>query len=738
MKPNNDVADLRRRLTENMRIVGLDYAENTSESHIVDLRTISFSFGILDRGRPFKESLNHITESILARSASIQVSKLAAACAYYLCEEVLGAYKIMRDGQSPPELTAFARRCDLVTGGDEVMRLVILWLSLQGRFRDAKPEIIAAIARSISSFCSSPRPDSGNLTLSDALSIAAYACLETGQSELAARLAEQLSELAESEGYSAIAEMIRTPTVTAGTDENYFKAINEAIEIAENLPSDDPAKEIANALAEGKRREWSSVDDASRSPSARGFGDGIGLLRARDFGEAAAAFDHAAGQSPGNAEDAMYIARSAVLALLCRWRTFYDSYDYPSSEVDSALCSLTSHNFAAARDYVDCSVLLQRVLRYCAARSDDQSYAWLAARVADLRGEFSAGCAVGSNRISQQTDDMASRELAVKDLLSGMIDLPSEESLRVIASGMTVVWVSVVISDDEPVILSVFLRPGDHYPRLNFTTVRSAEGRQLLEDATNTNLQYAPDGASAAIATLRMWIFRQEIDPRWPLMIIPDRRLWCLPWEAVAPAEVRAVTIAPSASASSRLAGCSRARVPVIAGVFDPKLEGAEAELSALKKLHAQNRIILRRARSLAELRALLADGGIDLLTIAVHGTSHDGFEYRLLFPDSPASPAGMLNLRLPPIVVLGCCWSARLGKKADSIATALSCLAVGASTVVGALWDVDDAVAGEILSSAYPDFASGINLSEAIRVAYLKTSAGRVDGAALGVLGLP
>ena len=618
------------------------------------------------------------------------------------------------------------------------MRLVILWLSLQGKFRDAAPEIIAAIARSISSFCSGLRPDSGNLTLSDALSIAAYACLETGQRELAGRLAEQLSELAESEGYYAIAEMIRTPTVTTGTDEDYFTAINQAIEIAENLRSDDPVKEIANALAEGKRREWSSADDASRSPSARGFAEGIRLLRARDFGEAATAFDHAADQSPSNAEDTLYIARAAVLALLCRWRTFYDSYDCPSSEVDSALCRLTSHNFAAARDYVDCSVLLQQVLRYCNARSDDQSYAWLAAQAADLRGEFSAGCAVGSNRISQQTDDIASRELAVKDLLSGMIDLPSQDSLRAIASRMTVAWVSVVISDDEPVIVSVFLRPGDHYPRHNRTIVRSAEGRQLLEDATNADLQYASDGASAAIATLRKWIFRQEIDPRWPLMIIPDRRLWCLPWEAVAPAEVRAVTIAPSASASARLARFSHARVPVIAGVFDPSLKGAEAELSALEKLHAQNKIILRRARSLAELRSVLAGGGIDLLTIAAHGTSNDGFEYRLLFPDSPASPAGLLNLRLPPNVVLGCCWSARLGEKADSIATALSCLAAGASTVVGALWDVDDAVAGEILSSAYPDFASGMNLSAAIRVAYLKTSAGRVGGAALGVLGLP
>jgi len=124
MKPNKGgVAAIRRQLSANMRTAGLDYAESLPETQIVDLRTISFSFRILDRGTVFKDSLNHITESILARSASIQASKLAAACAYYLCEEVFGAYKGKGDGQSPPALTSFARRCDLVTRGDEALPL---------------------------------------------------------------------------------------------------------------------------------------------------------------------------------------------------------------------------------------------------------------------------------------------------------------------------------------------------------------------------------------------------------------------------------------------------------------------------------------------------------------------------------------------------------------------------------------------------------------------------------------
>ena len=724
----------RRQWEELMPKARLDYAENLSEVQITDLRTIGLSYKILDRGAVYDESLNHIVESIGARSESILASKLAASCAYFLCEEVIGAYQRIDDGQPSAAVVAFARRCHLATKSDEVMRLVILWISLHGRFRDAKPEIIAVIARSIGSYCSRPRPDSKNLTPSAALTMAAYVTLETGQISLAGRLSAQLSELAATEGYRAVAEIIRTTTMMAGTDEDYFKAKTRAREAMRRLPPDDPATEIAIALVEGTR---TGVGIAS--PAFLGFGVAIDLLKARDFGQAAAAFDRTSDQPLISADDALFIAQAAVLALMCRLRTFYDSYDYPSSEVDSALRRLTSHNFASARNSHDCSRLLQNVLRYCTARSDDHAYAWLAARVADLRGEYSAGCAIGNHRISRHAaDDMASRELAVKDLLSGMIDLPSQENLRAIARRVTLVWVSVVIHDDEPVIVSTFLSPDDQVPRYNLTTVRSTEGRQLLEGATNAELQYLPDGASAAVATLRTWIFRQEIDPAVPLMIIPDRQLWCLPWEAVAPAEVRAVTIAPSASASARLAGYPRARVPVIAGVFDLQLKGARAELAALEKLHAAGRIMLRRARSFAELRSVLADGGVDLLTIAAHGTSNDGFEYRLLFPDSATSPAGLLNLRLPPNVVLGCCWSARLGEKADSIATALSCLAAGASTVVGALWDVDDMLAGTILSTVYPDFASGMNLSAAIRAAYLRTSADRVGGAALAVIGLP
>jgi hypothetical protein len=123
------------------------------------------------------------------------------------------------------------------------------------------------------------------------------------------------------------------------------------------------------------------------------------------------------------------------------------------------------------------------------------------------------------------------------------------------------------------------------------------------------------------------------------------------------------MTLAPSLSATARLARHPPSRRGSgYRRVFDPELLGARDELKALGRLDSEGKVVLRRPRSLAELRSILVGDQIDLLTIAAHGTSSDGFEYRLLFPDSAASPAGLLGLRLPPNVVLGCCWSARPG----------------------------------------------------------------------------
>ena len=736
---NRGLRAARLQLAATMRITGLDYARNLGEEHVVDLRTVDSSFRILDgQPLPYEESLDHIAESVLARSGSIQASKLVAACAYYLCQETISGYLSIRDRRASPALTSFARRCDRLTGGKDDTRMFILWSSLQGGFKEVGPAVIAAIARSIGSSCAMPQRGKSWLTPCLALSLAAFASFQKGRNDVTGKLAGQLSDMAESDGYRVIAEMFHARMMLTASDADYFQAINQADAKIEQLSPGDPAREIAERIAEGSRQEWSGADKADSSPAYRGYAAGIRLVEEGDRARAAVAFDRAAEQPAQQDGDALWSARAAIHAFLCRWEAIRSSGTIPDGELDSALRKLTARNFALARDYVNLQKLLGLVLNYCAGRSEEEPYAWLAARVAELHGEFSAGLAVGNDRLLQQASDAAARELAVKDLLTGVIHLASEESLRAAASVKTTVWASRVIVNDEPVIVSVTLGPGNRVPRISRTIVRSDQGRDLLERATSADLADSSETVAADVATLRNWLFRQAINPAFPLVIIPDRHLWSLPWEAVAPADIAAMTLTPSLSATARLATPARAKVPVVAGVFDLQLKGAQTELAALTTLHARRQIVLRQAHSVAALQSILLAERIDLLTVAAHGTSGDGFEYRLLFPDSPASPAGLLALRLPPNVVLGCCWSARLGEKADSLATALSCLAAGASTVVGALWDVDDEEAGTILAAAYPDFAAGKNLSEAVRSAYRSRTTRQVSGAALTVLGLP
>jgi hypothetical protein len=109
---------------------------------------------------------------------------------------------------------------------------------------------------------------------------------------------------------------------------------------------------------------------------------------------------------------------------------------------------------------------LRNLLKYCAARSDDESYAWLAALEAEVRAEYDGGVAVGSQRITRDAADVASRELAVKDLLTGFIQLPSRESLRATAGARTAIWVSEVVDHGEQCLVSIMLGPRDPGPRV--------------------------------------------------------------------------------------------------------------------------------------------------------------------------------------------------------------------------------------------------------------------------------
>src|SRR6266508_1536226 len=141
---------------------------------------------------------------------------------------------------------------------------------------------------------------------------------------------------------------------------------------------------------------------------------------------------------------------------------------------------------------------------------------------------------------------------------------------------------------------------------------------------------------------------------------------------------------------------------------FDDALPGARIEAAKLHELRTLGTIKFVQATSLAQLDEALHSATFDLLTVAVHGASGDGFEYRFLLPDGPSSPSALLRMPLPPTVVLGSCWSAASAVHQDTVAAALACLATGASRVIGGLWAIDDSVAGKLLARTYESHIAG------------------------------
>ena len=252
---NRGLRAARLQLAAAMRLADLDYARNLGEEHVVDLRTVDSSFRILDgQPLPYEESLDHIAESVLARSGSIQASKLVAACAYYLCQETISGYLSIRDRRASPALTSFARRCDRLTGGKDDARLFILWSSLQGGFKEARPAVIAAIARSIGSSCAMPQRGKGWLTPCLALSLAAFASFQKGRNDVTGKLAGQLSDVAESDGYRVIAEMFHARMVRAGWMPTTSRPSARQTRGSRNcLPVTRPGKSLKGSLrAHGK------------------------------------------------------------------------------------------------------------------------------------------------------------------------------------------------------------------------------------------------------------------------------------------------------------------------------------------------------------------------------------------------------------------------------------------------------------------------------------------------------
>ena len=717
-----------RLITTYTRAADLDQLHDLTQDQVDDLRTIASGFRIIDRFPVYVAGLDHAAESLLSRAVSVPTTKLVAACGYYLCMEITESYARTGYDESAAPLLGLTQACDLASGGQEDTRLLILVAATAnaGKFRLARPDVNEAVARAIAS--STPRQPmriSASVRCR-ALVAAAHISGETGNRRIVQKIAEQLIEGASSEGYRALGELFRS---RVGHHENgYFQVVQEAEKIAASISPDDPAGDLIEKITRDIDDYWTIDADSADAGPSEALIAGSRLMQAGEFDRAATILSRAA----DGFDDPFGAAVSAIFAFGC----LVGASDVLSiTEAEVALEDLARHNFAWVRTFMDCSEPLRYTIRNCAsAFADDPHGAWLTARVADLLGEYAGGMAVGRTPLFDRARDTAMREHRLTDLLTGEVGFPSSNTLRAISQERTILWVNQVMQGDQLLILTILLGPQDSQPRIGAWEIRSPAARQVLHRAKSGGRVHARE----EILRLSEWTIPEGIDPAYPLLIIPDRQLWSLPWSALIPEYVRTMTLLPSAASAARLGQPFRRPLPVIAGVFDTQLAGARAELSILQELQSEHKIVLVQASSVSQLQRILLEKDVDVLTIAAHGTSGDGFEYRLLFPDSPASPAGLLGMRLPPHVILGCCWSAHLGEHADSLSTALACLSAGASSVVGALWAVNDQVAGQLLTTAYRKFADGASLAQALQIGRRKLTTSAIDSAALTVLGLP
>lgn len=178
-------------------------------------------------------------------------------------------------------------------------------------------------------------------------------------------------------------------------------------------------------------------------------------------------------------------------------------------------------------------------------------------------------------------------------------------------------------------------------------------------------------------------------------LLVPSPGLWSVPFEALLPG----ANVAPSYGTWRRMVReDSRAPGPLrICFAGDDSLPGAAVERRVLRDLAESGMVDLAEASDLAAARVLLVDGAFDVLALALHGGG-DGLSYSFHSAGVKVPLHELAGWRLPSVLVAANCWSGRTGARLN-LTTLLT--SVTSALVVG-LWDLSDAVTGDLLSKFY------------------------------------
>lgn len=213
------------------------------------------------------------------------------------------------------------------------------------------------------------------------------------------------------------------------------------------------------------------------------------------------------------------------------------------------------------------------------------------------------------------------------------------------------------------------------------------------------------------------------VPPR--LLVVPAGVFWALPIAGLPIdgrrrlVECTEISYAPSLGVYEALTGDGTGSGAW--AYFHTDLAGAEPERAALAELFPTS----FRELSEAELRDTLRSGGaaaLRILVIAAHGDDRPGLAHSLRLDDGKLTAGELLMCRLPELVVLGVCSSAKLevDPGSEPLGLPTACLAAGTQSLIAALFPVDDQSTGQILAATYNRVAGGMSPAAALRLAQL------------------
>ncbi|MET7375579.1 CHAT domain-containing protein [Micromonospora arida] len=707
-------------MTAARRALGVATVGELGASDIDALRVIARLFQILDREPVYNVALEHVVESARRHFPDGGGIPLVRALLSSLFTATADRYSARG---FDPEAAALRETAQGLGGPADRVLLGLMTALTDQQFHDRPPLVVDAVVQALINQVrhAGPRINRANI-----LSGVAYACFCSGYINRLRVVTAELGQVASTPGDHAMLAYFQSKLdVAQGQPAAHDDGIAALQAAVEHLDRRDPAYDIAQRAAANDRRE--PVLPGAVSPHGNTLERAGEAMRRQQWPEAARAYEQAIDlmTSP---------AWRAWLRLFAEVARLRGGELDDSAAINRCIDRLLADNLLAARALVQLEDFLCWLLDHTIDKCQATDTAPVV-RICELLGEYRGGTAIRRDGTPATVAGDAQADLTLVDYLTQPASAATITDISAGLGDCSVVWINLLTTKGRLVLLVVTQSSASRTVRVrrlgpldetSLAAWRAVLGKDA-EAADDAHLGLIADAIFADVAVTDR------------LVVVPDTTSWDLPWAELVPATTSEFTLTPSVGALLRLPPASTAARPRIIGVFDDELPGAQLELAKLEDLHDAGRVRFVRAHSLAALVEELRHGSFDIVTIAVHGTTGNGFEYRMLLPDGPSSLSDLLTMPLPSIVIMGCCWSATSAVHPDTVAASLVCLVGGASQVVGGLWAIDDLVAGELLARTYEHLTAPtpVPLSQALLRAHRSlTSEQRRRAAGVAIIG--